>query len=104
MSAPPTASAWTFCTSRWTTARAAPREGVLFGADACAAEAPTLDEGYGGPAFSDLDASLQEAFEAYLEERGVDAALAEYVVELSIDKEQREYVNWLKRTAAFVKA
>ena len=32
----------------------------------------------------------------------MDGALAEYLVELSIDKEQREYVNWLKRTAAFV--
>ena len=40
---------------------------------------------------------------SYLEERGVDGALAEYLVELSIDKEQREYVNWLKRTAEFVK-
>jgi hypothetical protein len=57
---------------------------------------------YTGPAFGDLDEKLQDAFGAFLGERGCDEALAEYLVELSIDKEQREYVNWLKRTAAFV--
>jgi complement component 1 Q subcomponent-binding protein len=60
------------------------------------------DGAYAGPVFSELDEAVQDAFEAYLEQRGVDSALAEYLVELSIDKEQREYVNWLKRTAAFV--
>lgn len=60
------------------------------------------DSAYGGPEFSTLDASLQDAFAAYLHARGVDAVLAEYLVELSIDKEQREYANWLKSTAAFV--
>jgi hypothetical protein len=39
---------------------------------------------------------------SYLEERGVDTSLVEYLVELSIDKEQREYVNWLKRVGQFV--
>jgi hypothetical protein len=57
---------------------------------------------YSGPAFGDLDEKLQDAFSAFLGARGVDEAVAEYLVELSIDKEQREYVNWLKRTAAFV--
>jgi hypothetical protein len=54
--------------------------------------------------FGELDAAVQEAFGGYLEARGVDTALLEYLVELSLDKEQREYVNWLKRTAAFVGA
>ena len=61
-----------------------------------------VDGAYSGPAFGELDASVQDAFAAHLEARGVDSALLEYLLELSVDKEQREYVNWLKRTAAFV--
>ena len=62
-----------------------------------------MDAAYSGPAFADLDETVQDAFGAYLEERGVDSEMMEYLMELSVDKEQREYVNWLKRTAEFVK-
>ena len=62
-----------------------------------------VDGAYSGPAFGELEESVQDAFGQHLEARGVDAALLDYLVELSVDKEQREYVNWLKRTAAFVK-
>ena len=61
-----------------------------------------VDGAYSGPAFGELDPAVQDAFAAHLEARGVDATLLNYLLELSIDKEQREYVNWLKRTAAFV--
>lgn len=57
-------------------------------------QADALGEAYAGPTFSQLDEEVQAAFDAYLEERGVDAALAEFIVELSVDKEQREYTNW----------
>ena len=60
------------------------------------------DTAYGGPEFSTLDVALQDSFATYLADRGVDHVLAEYLVELSIDKEQREYVNWLKACAKFV--
>jgi len=60
------------------------------------------DELYTGPEYSSLDETLQSAFADYLESRGVDGALAEYLVELASDKEQREYTNWLRGTAAFV--
>jgi len=59
-------------------------------------------EAYTGPEFDTLEEGLQEAFAEYLHERGVDSLLAEYLVDLSCDKEQREYTNWLKATAAFV--
>jgi complement component 1 Q subcomponent-binding protein len=71
-------------------------------ADGQAASPAAQDAAYGGPEFSTLDVSLQDAFAGYLAERGVDHVLAEYLVELSIDKEQREYTNWLKGCAKFV--
>ena len=71
-------------------------------ADGQAASPAAQDAAYGGPEFSTLDVSLQDAFAGYLAERGVDHVLAEYLVELSIDKEQREYTNWLKGVAKFV--
>ena len=73
----------------------------LVGDDEAAASAQQ-DAAYGGPEFSTLDVALQDAFAGYLAERGVDHVLAEYLVELSIDKEQREYTNWLKGCAKFV--
>lgn len=49
-----------------------------------------------------LSFALARPCPSYLQERGLDMPLLEYLVEISIDKEQREYVNWLKRTLAFV--
>jgi hypothetical protein len=41
------------------------------------------------PQFESLDAALNEAFEAYLRERGVDGALAGFVPRYALWKEQR---------------
>jgi len=71
-------------------------EGVLFDED--------FDENnYPGPHFEDLDKGVQDAFLSYLEERGINAQLADYIVEKRIDKEQREYTSWLEKVADFVK-
>ena len=71
-------------------------EGVLFDED--------FDENnYSGPHFEDLDKGVQDAFLSYLEERGINAQLADYIVEKRIDKEQREYTSWLEKVADFVK-
>lgn len=53
--------------------------------------------------FSELDPRLQEAFTDYLEERGVNAELGRFAMDFSEDKEQREYMNWLKAVQKFLK-
>ena len=62
------------------------------------------ESAYTGPAFDELDDELQRQFQLYLEERGVGADLGAYLLRLVHDKEQREYMYWLERTAAFVQA
>ncbi|KAI4124558.1 MAG: hypothetical protein LQ347_005691 [Umbilicaria vellea] len=59
---------------------------------------------YTGPPFGNLDQDLQVLLEKYLEERGVNTALALWVPEYIDFKEQREYVNWLGNVKAFVDA
>jgi Mitochondrial glycoprotein len=40
--------------------------------------------------YEELDDQVQTAFDAYLEERGIDADFGEYLMKLAADKEQRE--------------
>ncbi|WVF71397.1 hypothetical protein IAT40_006201 [Kwoniella sp. CBS 6097] len=57
---------------------------------------------YMGPQFDHLDQSVQEAFSAYLAERGVDEALADFVLSYCEHKEQKDYVSWLDQVRGFV--
>ncbi|GAA6064408.1 hypothetical protein JCM10212_001232 [Sporobolomyces blumeae] len=57
---------------------------------------------YMGPAFDNLDESLQSEFETYLEERGINSGLALLIPDLAEWKEQKEYVSWLKGAKAFL--
>lgn len=50
---------------------------------------------YAGPPFGNLDEELQTLIERYLDERGIDTALASFVPDYIDFKEQREYVRWL---------
>ena len=50
---------------------------------------------YEGPPFGNLDEDLQVLLERYLDERGVNTALAMWVPEYIDFKEQREYLDWL---------
>jgi complement component 1 Q subcomponent-binding protein, mitochondrial len=50
---------------------------------------------YVGPPFGNLDEELQVLLERYLEERGINTALALWIPEYIDLKEQREYLNWL---------
>ena len=50
---------------------------------------------YEGPPFGNLDEDLQVLLERYLDERGVNTALALWVPEYIDFKEQKEYLNWL---------
>jgi len=57
---------------------------------------------YNGPEFEDLDEKLQEAFDEYLAELGMSSEVCDFVDAMALDKEQREYVRWLKSTKAFL--
>jgi complement component 1 Q subcomponent-binding protein len=59
---------------------------------------------YNGPQFGHLDEGLQVLLERYVEERGIDEALLQFVPNYMEHKEQLEYVNWLKNVKGFVEA
>jgi len=85
-------------------------ENVYYYADAAHALAKTADalherqDMYAGPPFANLDADLQVLLERYLEERGINAALAIFVPDYIDMKEQREYLRWLENVKDFVEA
>lgn len=56
---------------------------------------------YSGPPFENLDEDLQSFFERYLEERGVNAELANMIPDYVQVKEQKEYVRWLESKYPF---
>ncbi len=76
-------------------------DNVYFFKDAELADAKTAELDwkrrnlYEGPPFGNLDEDLQILLERYLDERGVNTALAVWVPEYIDFKEQREYLNWL---------
>ena len=51
---------------------------------------------YAGPPFGNLDEDLQSFVERYLEERGINAELANMIPDYIQIKEQKEYVRWLE--------
>ena len=57
---------------------------------------------YEGPPFGNLDEDLQVLLERYLDERGVNTALALWVPEYIDFKEQREYLRWLSSKSSFL--
>ncbi|KAI9265918.1 mitochondrial glycoprotein [Sporodiniella umbellata] len=59
---------------------------------------------YIGPQFAELDENLQQLYVNYLEERGIDSALANFLPDYVEYKEQKEYVNWLENMKKFVSA
>lgn len=78
-------------------------DNVYYFKDAALADAKTAELDwkrrnlYEGPPFGNLDEDLQVLLERYLDERGVNTALALWVPEYIDFKEQREYLNWLSR-------
>lgn len=57
---------------------------------------------YQGPRFSDLDPALQTALEQYLQTKGLDSELADFIVAYSEYKEENEYRQWLKNLEKFI--
>eukprot|EP01067_Filipodium_phascolosomae_P009758 Filipodium_phascolosomae@DN947_c0_g1_i1.p1 len=64
---------------------------------AAAKESPT---GYNGPEFEDLDDNLQNSIDEYLAAYGISEELADMIDACAMDKEQREYMVWLKAMEA----
>ncbi|KAL9124596.1 MAG: hypothetical protein Q9217_006088 [Psora testacea] len=85
-------------------------DNVYYFADAELADAQTAELDwkrrnlYQGPPFGNLDEDLQVLLERYLDERGVNTALALWVPEYIDFKEQREYLGWLANVKTFVDA
>ncbi|KAF8137584.1 mitochondrial glycoprotein [Boletus edulis] len=59
---------------------------------------------YIGPQFDTLDVAVQEEFEKWLNERGVNEGLATFIPEYAEHKEQKEYTRWLENVKNFVDA
>lgn len=57
---------------------------------------------YIGPQFDTLEPALQDEFETFLQERGVNEAIALFIPQYAEYKEQKEYVKWLNKVKGFV--
>lgn len=85
-------------------------DNVYYYKDAALAHAKTADlahnrqELYVGPPFGNLDEDLQVVLERYLDERGINTALALFVPDYIDMKEQKEYLAWLANVKGFVEA
>jgi complement component 1 Q subcomponent-binding protein len=85
-------------------------DNVFYYADASHAHGKTAEKVherqdlYVGPPFSNLDEDLQVLLERYLDERGINAALALFVPDYIDMKEQKEYLRWLENVKGFVEA
>lgn len=60
------------------------------------------NDDYMGPDFQTLDEKLQEELTNYFESLGVNSELASFVQVLTVDKDQRLYLNWLKEVNKFI--
>merc|ERR1712194_198160 len=59
---------------------------------------------YNGPDFEDIDDKLQESFDEYLGEVGMNSEVCDFIDAVALDKEQREYIRWLQNIQKFVEA
>ncbi|KAF3985538.1 hypothetical protein FT663_05254 [Candidozyma haemuli var. vulneris] len=58
---------------------------------------------YQGPRFSNLDESLQASVEKYLNDKGIDSALADFIFGYSEVKEEESYRDLLKDVSSYLK-
>ncbi|GAB2267058.1 hypothetical protein Dimus_002040 [Dionaea muscipula] len=57
---------------------------------------------YRGPSFSTLDPQLQLALKSYLEDKGIEGSLTNFLLLHLHKKEQNQYVEWLKKIETLV--
>jgi len=55
-----------------------------------------LPSAYNGPDFEDLDDKMQEHLDGMLADLGLDEQICDFIDASATDKEQREYIRWLK--------
>ncbi len=55
-----------------------------------------VNENYSGPEFKTLDERLQQEFLELFIQLGIDDNLGSFIEVISVDKDQRLYINWLK--------
>ncbi|ELR03838.1 Mitochondrial acidic protein mam33 [Pseudogymnoascus destructans] len=85
-------------------------DNVYYYKDAAQARAKTAElahtrqDLYVGPPFGNLDEDLQITLERYLDERGINTALALFAPDYIDMKEQKEYLTWLANVKGFVEA
>jgi complement component 1 Q subcomponent-binding protein len=85
-------------------------DNVYYYKDAAQARAKTAElahtrqDLYVGPPFGNLDEDLQITLERYLDERGINTALALFAPDYIDMKEQKEYLAWLANVKGFVEA
>lgn len=85
-------------------------DNVYYYKDAALAHAETAQTAhqrqdlYVGPPFGNLDEDLQVLLERFLDERGINTALAIFVPDYIDMKEQKEYLGWLENVKSFVSA
>lgn len=60
------------------------------------AEERDLPSAYNGPDFEDLDDKMQEHLDGMLADFGLDEQVCDFIDATATDKEQREYIRWLK--------
>lgn len=57
---------------------------------------------YQGPDFDDLDENLQKAFHKFLEIRGINPTVTDFLADYLANKDEREHLRWLKDVKSFV--
>jgi len=60
------------------------------------AEEREVPSAYNGPDFEDLDDKMQEHLDGMLADLGLDEQVCDFIDATATDKEQREYIRWLK--------
>ncbi|CAM8886510.1 hypothetical protein QQ045_024070 [Rhodiola kirilowii] len=56
-----------------------------------------------GPDFTDLDENLQKAFHKYLDIRGINFGVGNFMIKYMVAKDAKEYLRWLKSLQNFHK-
>ncbi|KAE8683093.1 Mitochondrial glycoprotein family protein [Hibiscus syriacus] len=74
--------------------------------DSLSFRGPTPEDelAYEGPDFHDLDENMQNSFHKYLEIRGIKPSTTNFLHGYMMNKDNREYANWLKNLKKFVEA
>lgn len=62
----------------------------------------TREKLYAGPIFDNLDHELITAFEGYLDDRGINSDMADFIAQYGETKEMNEYNSWLEKVFKFV--